>query len=165
VDLNPGNSYYWGNLGRIYTTMGKIEDPKYFENAQNYYLTAINKAPVTGLFYSNLIELYIGLGKIDKAMPLLAKLENYDKNMAASSYFLLGNVYFGSKLFVNAENSYRKSIDLNPEQSETYYNLGIACAALGDKNCTKASMEKYLEMSPDSQKAPDARKLLKEVSR
>jgi len=26
-------------------------------------------------------------------------------------------------------------------------------------------MEKYLEMSPDSQKAPDAKKLLKEVSR
>jgi O-antigen ligase len=165
VELNPGNSYYWGNLGRIYTMMGKVENPKYFENAQNYYQTAISKAPVTGLFYSNLIELYIGLGMIDKAFPLMTKLESYDKKLAADSYFLLGNVYFGSKQFVNAENSYKKSIELNPEQAETYYNLGIVCAALGDKNGTKSSMEKYLEMSPDSQKAPDAKKLLKEVSR
>ena len=145
--------------------MGKVENPKYFENAQNYYQTAISKAPVTGLFYSNLIELYIGLGMIDKAFPLMTKLESYDKKLAADSYFLLGNVYFGSKQFVNAENSYKKSIELNPEQAETYYNLGIVCAALGDKNGTKSSMEKYLEMSPDSQKAPDAKKLLKEVSR
>lgn len=165
VDLNPGNSYYWGNLGRIYTALGKSEDPKYFDDAERYYLIAVEKAPVTGLFASNLIELYLGIGRIDKALPLMDKLEGCDKALAASSYFLLGNIYFGQKLYIDAEKAYRKSVDLNPAAGQTYYNLGVVCAARGDRDCAKFCMEKYIELMPGSDKDADAKKILRDVSR
>jgi len=165
VDLNPGNSYYWGNLGRIYASLGKAEDPKYFTDAEKYYLIAIEKAPVTGLFYSNTIELYLSLGMLDRAIPLMEKLVNCDKSLAAGSYFLLGNIYFGQKQYADSENAYRKSIDLNPQFGQTYYNLGIVCASRGDRECARFCMEKYLELMPGSEKEADARKLLKELSR
>jgi tetratricopeptide (TPR) repeat protein len=165
VDLNPGNSYYWGNLGRIYTDLGKSEDPKYFDDAEKYYIIAVEKAPVTGLFASNLIELYLSIGRIDKALPLMEKLESCDKALAASSYFLLGNIYFGQKLYLDAEKAYRKSLDLNPGFGQTYYNLGVVCAARGDRACAKFCMEKYLELMPGSEKETDARKILRDVTR
>jgi tetratricopeptide (TPR) repeat protein len=95
----------------------------------------------------------------------MEKLVNYDKSLAAGSYFLLGNIYFGQKQYSDSESAYRKSLDLNPQFGQTYYNLGIVCASRGDRECAKFCMEKYLELMPGSEKETDARKLLKELSK
>jgi putative inorganic carbon (HCO3(-)) transporter len=161
VEINPGNSYYWGNLGRVYTMLGRYEDPKYFQNAIENYQMSIDKAPVTGLFYNNIIELYLSLNMPDKAAPYMVKLDVYDKKLASGSHFMLGNIYFGQKQLNEAEVEYRRSVELDPDNSQAYYNLGVVCAAKKNRDCAVFCLEKFIQMAPSSEMGPNAKNILK----
>jgi|GEM_PF-1091180 O-antigen ligase/Flp pilus assembly protein TadD len=161
VQLNPGNSYYWGNLGRVYYLLAHSEDIKYVDKSIGYYQTAINKAPVTGLFYSNLIDVLLSMGQMENAQPLMDKLESLDAKLCAGSYFTAGNVFYGKKILDKAETAYRKSIELDPDLSQAYFNLGVVCYAKNDRNCVKYCMETFISKSPDSNMAPQAKTFLK----
>ncbi len=160
VKLNSGNSYYWGNLGRTYFLLAKAENPSYLEQAIQSYRTAIEKAPVTGIFYNNLIEIYLAVGSMENAMPLIQQLTIYDKKLAANSYFMLGNFYFGKRNLAEAEVAYRKSLEMDPDLTQSYYNLGIVCAERRDKECVKYCMETFLAKAPDTEMSPKAREIL-----
>ncbi|MEI7542352.1 MAG: O-antigen ligase family protein [bacterium] len=162
VKINPGNSYYWGNLGRIYALLARYEDIKYLQTSIDDYKMAIKEAPVTGLFYGNLIDLYLNINMPDNALPYIQKLELYDTKLASNAYFLLGNYYFGKKHLAEAIAAYHKSIDLNPDFSMGYYNLGVACAASGSKKEAIVYLRKYIELSPTSDMVANAKKILKD---
>lgn len=164
VQLNPFNAYYWGNLARVYSFLGDLENnQQYLAESEKYYLKAIERAPVTGLFYNNLIDLYIRHGLTAQALPLFEKLEIIDKNMAANAYFMLGNLFFTKKEFSNAENAYKKTIELNNSLYQAYHNLGVVCAAQGKKNEAKMNLEKFLELAPDSDMVTNAKKILNDL--
>jgi len=164
VQLNPYNAYYWGNLARVYAVLGDIEsNQQYLAESEKYYLKAIERAPVTGLFYNNLIDLYLRHGLIEQTKPLFEKLEIIDKNMAANAYFMLGNLYFTHKDFSNAEIAYKKSIELNNSIFQAFHNLGVVCAAQKKKAEAKIYLEKFLEMAPESDMVPNAKKILKDI--
>ncbi|MCX7698562.1 MAG: O-antigen ligase family protein [Candidatus Goldbacteria bacterium] len=164
IKLNPFNAYYWGNLARVYAFLGDLENnQQYLAEAEKYYLKAIDRAPVTGLFYNNLIDLYIRHGLVAQAMPLFEKLEIIDKNMAANAYFMLGNLFFTKKEFLHAENAYKKTIELNNKLFQAFHNLGVVCAALGKKSDAKLYLEKFIEMAPDSDMVPNAKKILNDI--
>jgi tetratricopeptide (TPR) repeat protein len=164
IELNPGNAYYWGNLGRAYASLAMLKGSQQdFDTAVKYYQTAIDRAPVTGLFYNNLIELYTRSGMPDKALPLLAKLEALDKKLAAGAYFMLGNGFFGSKDLVNAEKAYIKTIELDPEIFQAYHNLGVVYAATKNKVQAVYYLEKFIQMAPTSDMVPNAEKILKNL--
>lgn len=164
VKLNPFNAYYWGNLARVYAFLGDIENnQQYLAESEKYYLKAIERAPVTGLFYNNLIDLYIKHGLVAQALPLFEKLEIIDKNMAANAYFMLGNLFFTRKEFSNAEIAYKKTIGLNNFLYQAYHNLGVVCAAQGKKSEAKTNLEKFLELAPDSDMVPNAKKILSDL--
>jgi tetratricopeptide (TPR) repeat protein len=164
VKLNPFNAYYWGNLARVYNFIGDIENnQQYLAESEKYYLKAIERAPVTGLFYNNLIDLYIRHGLISQAKPYMEKLETIDKNMAANAYFMLGNLFFTKKDFSNAEIAYMKTIELNNSLFQAYHNLGVVYAAQGKKADAKKYLEKFIEMAPNSDMVPNANKILKDI--
>jgi O-antigen ligase/regulator of sirC expression with transglutaminase-like and TPR domain len=164
VELNPGNAYYWGNLGRAYAYLAQLKGSQQdFETAIKYYSTAIDRAPVTGLFYNNLIELYMRANMIDKILPLVTKLEEYDKRLAANSYFMLGNAFFTGKDFANAEKAYIKTLELNPEIFQAYHNLGVVYAATKNRVQAILYLEKFIQMAPTSEMVPNAEKILKEL--
>lgn len=164
VQLNPGNAYYWGNLGRAYAFLSQLKNSREdFETAIKYYTTAIDRAPVTGLFYNNLIELYTRSGMIENAVPLLAKLETLDKKIAAGAYFMMGNFFFGSKDFTNAEKAYLRTLELNPQIFQAYHNLGVVYAATRKKQEAISYLRRFIDMSPDSEMVPNAEKILKEL--
>ncbi|MCE5301410.1 MAG: O-antigen ligase family protein [Spirochaetia bacterium] len=163
VTINPGNSYYWGNLGRVYVMLGRIEDPSYLGNAEKSYMEAVSRAPVTGLFYGNLIELYLSTGRMEQAMELLEKLQTFDKKTAASSYFLLGNQYFQERMATEAEVCYRKALELDPKLGQAYFNLGVVCASRKDRDCTELCMKKFIELSPGSDMIPHAEKIMRDL--
>lgn len=164
IKLNSGNAYYWGNLGRAYALLAQLTSSRQdFEQAVDYYESAIEKAPVTGLFYNSLIDLFLKTGMIDRALPLMSKLEQYDKGLAAGSNFALGNVYFTKKDLPDAEMFYKKSIELNPALFQAYYNLGVVYAAKRDREDAKTYLEKFIELAPTSEMIPNAQKVLKEL--
>lgn len=169
IELNPGNAYYWGNLGRvnmlIFKTSGSVSAIK---EAVKYYEEAVRRAPVTGLFYNNLAETYIAAGMTEKAEEIFEKLVLYDKNYAAGTAFMLGSIYFMQKdeqSLLKAKHFYAKAAELRPELSQAYHNLGVVSAALGYNKEAAAYLEKFLEMDPNSDMTQNARTILKKIKK
>ena len=111
----------------------------------------------------SLIDLYLRHGLVEQSKPLFEKLEAVDKNMAANAYFMLGNLYFTHKDFANAEIAYKKSIELNNKIFQAFHNLGVVCAAQNKKADAKIYLEKFLEMAPESDMVPNAKKILNDI--
>ncbi len=169
IELNPGNAYYWGNLGRVnmmvYRTSGNSAA---LNEAVKYYEESVRRAPVTGLFYNNLAEVYITAGLTEKAEEIFEKLALYDKNYAAGTAFMLGNIYFSQKTgesLLKAKHFYTRASELRPELAQAYHNLGVVSAALGHNTDAGVNLEKFLEMDPNSDMAPNAREILKKIKK
>ncbi|MGH7442925.1 MAG: O-antigen ligase family protein, partial [bacterium] len=72
VALNPDNAYYHGNLGRLWGFGAEAGSRDYFVQAQIYYLQAVDLAPVTRLFYKNLLQMQARYADAQDADSLLA---------------------------------------------------------------------------------------------
>jgi tetratricopeptide (TPR) repeat protein len=100
---------------------------------------------------------------LEKALPLMEKLESLDKSLAANAYFMMGNGFFQGKSFANAEKAYLKTIELNPQVFQAYHNLGVVYAATKKTQEARSYLQKFLEMAPTSEMAPNAEKILREL--
>jgi O-antigen ligase len=70
AELNPQNAYYRGNLGRLMGLKLEAGDKTALDQAREYYLQAIRLAPVTVMFYQNLMQLETLAGKPENALNL-----------------------------------------------------------------------------------------------
>ncbi|HDQ25235.1 MAG TPA: tetratricopeptide repeat protein [bacterium] len=166
ASLNPGNAYYWGNLGRTYFTLFELrQDNSYAERAVYYYEQALERAPVTGLFYNNLIDIYLKFGIVDRALPLIDKLAVIDTDMASGAAFMAGNMFFSRKEFDRAIDYYSLAIKLRPDVTPAYHNLGVSAAAAGRPALAKEFLEKFLSLDPDSDMAKNAREILGKIGK
>jgi O-antigen ligase len=86
VRLNPRNAYYHGNLGRLYALRAQDSAPEFLPKAEENYLAAVRLAPVTKLFYENLILQYARYGDLEKCGALLAPVEGRDPGLASQLY-------------------------------------------------------------------------------
>ncbi|HDT15239.1 MAG TPA: hypothetical protein ENN55_03425, partial [Firmicutes bacterium] len=171
VELNPLNAYYWGNLGRVHTLLAQLSrEYKYYEKAVDFYKKAIQMAPVTGLFYNNLLEAYARMGLIKEAESLLEKVEAYDRKLAATSAFILGNGYFNlygssgdSAHLLKSSELYKKSISINPDFIQGIFNYGVTAASLGDTFNAAASMEKVLSLDPEFDNRNEAIRIINDM--
>lgn len=82
TQLNPGNAYYRGNLARLWSLGAEGGNADFFEQAQKYYLQAVDLAPVTRLFYENLLSLQANFARLKDAGTLMDKVEATDKELA-----------------------------------------------------------------------------------
>ena len=166
IELNPANSYYWGNLGRVYTLLAKIENnPEYYNQAIYYYSEAIKRAPITGLFYHNLMEIYLRTNMINDALKTFEKLEYCDKKLAANAAFLLGNLFFAGKDFQRAVEFYTKAANYAPDFYQAHFNLGVTYATINEKKIAVEIFEKLLQIKPDFEKAGEVKKILENLKK
>jgi len=82
VELNPGNAYYRGDLARLWSMGAENGDKDFFEQSQTYYLQAVDLAPVTRLFYENLLGMQASFAAWQDADALMDKVEATDKELA-----------------------------------------------------------------------------------
>jgi tetratricopeptide (TPR) repeat protein len=82
VELNPGNAYYRGNLARLWSMLAENGDKDFFEHSKEYYLEAVDLAPVTRLFYENLLGMEASFAAWEDAEILMDKVEAKDKELA-----------------------------------------------------------------------------------
>jgi len=104
-------------------------------------------------------------GRGDMIIPMLEKIEMYDKQLAAVANFTLGNVLFGTGDYKNAQYHYKRSIEFKPDFYECLYNIGVTAAALGEKNEAVAALEELLIRKPDFKQRPDAERILADLKR
>ncbi|HTB22911.1 MAG TPA: tetratricopeptide repeat protein [bacterium] len=81
-ELNPGNAYYRGNLARLWSQAAQGGNRQFFEQAQAYYLQAVALAPVTRLFYENLMGMQASFADVADADALMDTVEARDKELA-----------------------------------------------------------------------------------
>jgi hypothetical protein len=94
VSLNPQNAYYHGNLGRLFGMGAEAGNASFLPDAQKNYLDAIRIAPVTRLFYENLLLLYARYAKVKEAGALLDSLEARDKELAPSILIAAASTFY-----------------------------------------------------------------------
>ncbi len=163
VKLNPGNSYYWANKGRIYSVLAQTEDPKYFSNALDNFQEAVKRAPVTGLFYSNMMDVYQKTGQQEKAALMLEKVVLYDRKLASNIYFNMGTEAYNKKDLKSAYMNFMQAINLNPSFEPGLFNFGITAATVGDTYNAVAALSNLLAINPDFEKRKEAEHILNSI--
>jgi len=165
VKLNPGNSYYWANNGRIYTILAQYEDPKYYADALRNFEEAVKRAPVTGLFYSNMMDVYQRTGQPEKAALMLEKVEQYDRNLGANINFNIGAEAYNRNDLKTAYLRFMRSVNLNPRFEPGLFNLGITAATVGDTYNAYAALSNLLVINPNFEKRSEAERVLSSLKR
>jgi len=80
------------------------------------------------------------------------KRENEFKN-DYSFYNLLVEAYSNLNKYQEAINVYKQAIEINPDNSETYYNMGVALANLSEYEEVIDAFQKAIEINPDDSEA------------
>lgn len=94
TQLNPGNAYYRGNLGRLFGMGAEAGHQPFFKEAEARYLEALERAPVTRLFYENLLLLYARYAAIEQASAVLDTVEARDKELAPQLLIAAASTFF-----------------------------------------------------------------------
>lgn len=112
-------------LAREKVGKAKVEK-KDFQSALDLFL-AISKADPQGKIVQNLAffiaEAYDGLGDREKAIPMLEKVINDDKNNV-EAYARLADLYTKEKMGDKAQQVYEKLLSLQPNNPQVYKSLG-----------------------------------------
>lgn len=89
------------------------------------------------------------------AIPINEVLEVYKdvgvspKDLSSALYFYKGNTEYEQNNYDVAIDNYKKAIDINPELSEAYYNLGVAYSKKEEIETAVTYYEKAIAIDPE----------------
>jgi len=142
IEINPSYSDGYINASRVLIKQGD------FEKAMNY----LNKAIQIDKNYS---KPYFFKGLIDKTKGNFESsianfkivLENHprDRNVLKN----IGQSYYLSDDFINAQKSYEDVLKIDPEDHDAHYNLMLIHRNIGNIELGKFHSLKYLKYKPD----------------
>ena len=89
----------------------------------------------------------------------------YDKKLAATSSFKIGNIFFTTSEPAKAEYFYRKSLDHNPGLANAHFNLGVLLASRKANAEAIMHLEKALSVDPNFEKADHARNIIRDLKK
>lgn len=94
---------------------------------------------------------YLDNRQFFEARKLLESL-SAEAQHAAVYWARLGYAQYHLRVYSEAIRCYERSLQLDPSQSNRYYNLALAYEASGNRNKALAALEKAIRMSPDNPK-------------
>ncbi len=94
------------------------------------------------------------------------KPKEYSFNpLQAEKELRVGNFYFHKGDFRAAVGRFREATRWNPMAPEAYFRLGEAEEKQRDWKAAREAFAKFLELSPDDKRAPEAKKRLEKLSK
>lgn len=99
-------------------------------------------------------ETYLAAGMADKAQLAFSKALEADPT-AIHIYNRMGIALRRQKKYLEALDTYKKAIQISPDDENLYYNLSRAYYEAGDKERSIAAMKKALSIFPDFKEAKD----------
>jgi tetratricopeptide (TPR) repeat protein len=107
--------------------------------------------------------LWLGLGEYEAAERLLT--EAVDAAPPAFSFsFNRGLARFHQGRFAEAKLDFERALGLE-NRAEAWFNLGLVCDALDEREEASAAFERYLELVPEGQKSIEARQFIEHLKR
>lgn len=142
IEVNPTkeSSYYY--LANYYRNA--LKD---YEQAEKYYLKALEINPYYQYAVSDLIDLYNTQDQKDKPISLInSAIEKNPEN--PSNWNLKGDHYFSLKDYSSAVQAYLQAIQLDPDNANGYSNLSICYLELGQTGKALELYSKAIESNP-----------------
>jgi len=103
------------------------------------------------------------LGDVDRLIPSARRLAEVSPLVVSNEMLQHARVLFDDNLLDGSRSMLEIIIEHEPELAAAYFQLGLTCNMLGDAECTKQALGKFLELSPDDPDAETARSLLEYV--
>lgn len=151
ADMNYNKAVIYSDLANIYKEEGDLE------KAKEVLQEGIDKFPNdAGVLFAK-INILLEEQKYDKVIESLESAiqlapDNY------TLYFVQGQSYESMKEIDNAEAAYLKAIEINPEYTDAYYNLGALHYNKGVEKYSKANelpldaVDEYNKMAAEANK-------------
>lgn len=135
-------------LALSHLAMGQVlEEIGSFDEAKNSYEQALNLDPLNQEANIGLANLYQRHGDISRAIGQLEKAHQQTPNTAAYIEEL-GRYYFRSGLYKQAENAFKRSIALKPDNPYSYSNLSATQHMLGHTPQAISTLQLGLKIRP-----------------
>jgi len=130
----------------------KLFEQDKFEEALNSYQDALLDDPMNDKVIFNKGGALYKLKKYDESISELQKVVgSKDMQLSAKAWHNIGNAYFQQDKLQESIDAYKRSLELNPNDYDTKYNLELARAKL------KELAEKQPQQSqPDQQQQPSS---------
>ena len=171
AEIDPNQHVVWGNMADAYVSRAKAspttKDADLAKAAEAYQKAIAIKGDDSA--YHNNYALVLGqLKKYDEAQAELTKAAQIDPAGAGKFYFNLGAVYVNTGNLEPAAAAFKKSIDLDPNYSEAYYQYGISlmgkATIVNGKTVapdgTADAFQKYLDLAPNGPNADTAKAMM-----
>jgi tetratricopeptide (TPR) repeat protein len=139
IALHPNNPRAYDGLGAFYFRMGE------FAKAERMFRTATEKDPQSFRSYSNLAAALMSQEKDAEAVVVLKK--SIALRPTADGYSNLGIALFRVRLFDDAANEFRRSLQIAPDAYDSWSFLGDAEYYGGHRDQAMKDYTKALELA------------------
>lgn len=149
------------HFDRAYLLQGEIYSKELnYQEAKNSYLNCLKINPDSieahnnlGVVYSKLSMDELSLKEFKTANSLQSN-KAIEKNLGfAMAHNSLGNLYFKQNKFDQAKQEYLKALEIDPKQSQTYFNLGVLYQNQNDNDKAINAYNLAIKLKPDYYKA------------
>ena len=100
------------------------------------------------------------LGDVDRLIPSARRLADVNPAVVSNEMLQHAQVLFDDDLLAGSRSLLELIIEKEPELAQAYFQLGLTCNMLGDMECAKQALGKFLEIAPDDPDAATAQSLL-----
>jgi len=155
LDLDPELVAAYSNLAQIYMWEGDAERAEAM--ADEVLRRRPDDVPALKIRYRALHR----MGDDDAAKSVLGEIAAADPEWATSVLFDDAQQLFNANQFEEARAVFEQILTVQPNHPESHYLAGLSCNSIGDSECAKLHLTRFLELAPDSPMAPTAQEILK----
>jgi tetratricopeptide (TPR) repeat protein len=100
------------------------------------------------------------LADIDRLIPSARRLADANPAVVSNEMLQHARVLFDDNLLEGSRSLLSIIIEREPELAPAYFQLGLTCNMMGETECARQALQKFLELAPDDEDAATARSLL-----
>jgi len=105
-------------------------------------------------------DAYREAGNTGKEREAFAALAASDPEILANDIFNQGAKQFEANQMAEAQASFERVLEINPNHARAHYQLGLCLVSKGDSAGAREHLEKFIELAPEDQEAESARQML-----
>ncbi|MDH3404282.1 MAG: tetratricopeptide repeat protein, partial [Acidobacteriota bacterium] len=154
VQLEPALAPAWGLLGDLEIARGNFQ--RAIECGDQ--LITLEGSRERGLSLRH--RAFEAMGDEEGARAALKALAEENPEAVMMSLFERGNDLFDGNEPVAAAEVYRQVLELQPDNADAHYKLGLALLSAEDIPTARVHLERFLELAPDHPEAAAARDML-----
>jgi tetratricopeptide (TPR) repeat protein len=176
-EVDPKQHVVWAHLAESYVgEAGQktgAEKDALLQKGYDAYTKALELKPDEAAYHNNFAIALVSGKKIPEAQAELTKAAQLDPKEAGKYYYNLGAVLTNAGQADAAVDAFKKSIEVDPNYAEAYYQVGVALMSKAQISAdgkvtpaagTQEALEKYLQLKPDGPNAESAKGLLASIT-